>query len=125
LANVYSAACPSRQALDRLADKWSVLLIGALEAGPQRFGQLRDRIDGVSEKMLAQTLRSLERDGLVNRHSDRPDRTVVYQLTPLGETLRAPVAAIREWAEQYINDIETAREQADSRQSEDSGRVRD
>ncbi len=65
LANVYSAACPSRQALDRLADKWSVLLIGSLEAGPRRFGQLRGDVDGISEKMLAQTLRSLERDGLV------------------------------------------------------------
>src|ERR1700677_836639 len=69
LANVYSAACPSRQALDRLADKWSVLLIGSLEAGPRRFGQLRGDVDGISEKMLAQTLRSLERDGLVDRHA--------------------------------------------------------
>jgi DNA-binding HxlR family transcriptional regulator len=113
LANVYSAACPSRQALDRLADKWSVLLIGALEGGPRRFGQLRDQIDGISEKMLTQTLRGLERDGLVTRRPDA-DRTVLYQLTELGTTVRAPVAAIRAWAERYINDIERARAAADA-----------
>jgi DNA-binding HxlR family transcriptional regulator len=98
-----------------LADKWTVLLIGALEAGPRRFGQLRDQIDGISEKMLTQTLRGLERDGLITRQADRPDRTVVYELTPLGRTLRDPVAAIRAWAERYINDIEAARAEADSR----------
>ncbi|MET7283708.1 helix-turn-helix domain-containing protein [Kribbella sp. NPDC005582] len=114
LANVYSAACPSRQALDRLADKWSVLLIGALEAGPRRFGQLRDQVDGISEKMLVQTLRSLERDGLVAREADAADRTVTYQLTELGRTLQAPVAAVRAWAEQYINDIEDARAASDA-----------
>jgi DNA-binding HxlR family transcriptional regulator len=116
LANVYSAACPSRQALDRLADKWSVLLIGALEAGPRRFGQLRDQVDGISEKMLTQTLRSLERDGLITRRANRLDRAVVYQITELGETLREPVAAIRAWAERYVNDVERARERLDSHQ---------
>ncbi|MEW9553308.1 winged helix-turn-helix transcriptional regulator [Nonomuraea sp. NPDC050783] len=114
LASVYSAACPSRQALDRLADKWSVLLIGALEGGPQRFGRLRDQIDGISEKMLAQTLRSLERDGLVRRRPG-PDRGVSYSLTPLGRTLREPMQAIRAWAERYINEVEQAREAADAR----------
>ena len=112
LANVYSSACPSRQALDRLADKWSVLIIGCLETGAQRFGQLRDRIDGISEKMLTQTLRSLERDGLVVRRAG-PDRTVSYELTALGRTIREPMAAIRAWAEHYINDIEQARAAAD------------
>lgn len=115
LANVYSAACPSRQALDRMADKWSMLLIGSLERGPKRFGQLRDEIDGISEKMLTQTLRSLERDGLVSRdvHQDGA-RTVTYHLSALGRTLCQPMAAIRAWAERYINDIERAREAADT-----------
>lgn len=113
LASVYSAVCPSRQALDRLADKWSVLLVGALERGPQRFGQLRDQIDGISEKMLTQTLRSLERDGLVSRRRG-PDRAVTYCLTPLGRTLREPMAAIRAWAERYIDEVERAREAADA-----------
>ena len=113
LANVYSAACPSRQALDRMADKWSMLIIGSLERGPRRFGQLRDEIDGISEKMLTQTLRSLERDGLVSRHGDGA-RTVTYQLTRLGRTLCQPMAAVRAWAERYINDVERARETADN-----------
>lgn len=110
LANVYSAACPSRQALDRLADKWSVLLIGSLEAGPRRFGQLRGDVDGISEKMLAQTLRSLERDGLVDRQARASvPPAVTYQLTPLGRTLLEPMAAVRAWAERHINDVERAR----------------
>ncbi|KDN21568.1 winged helix-turn-helix transcriptional regulator [Amycolatopsis rifamycinica] len=113
LANVYSAACPSRQALDRLADKWSVLLIGALSPAPQRFGQLRDQIDGISEKMLTRTLRSLERDGLVSREA-LVDRTVIYRLTVLGRTLQEPMSAIRQWAERYINEIEQARLLSDS-----------
>ena len=91
----------------------AVLLIGSLESGPRRFGQLRDQIDGISEKMLAQTLQSLERDGLVTRHPDR-DRTVTYRLTPLGRTLREPMAAIRAWAERHINEVEQAREAVDS-----------
>lgn len=107
---MYSAACPSRQTLDRLADKWSVLLIGSLETGPKRFGQLRDQIDGISEKMLTQTLRSLERDGLVSRNAEPsvPPR-VTYRLTELGATLGAPMAAVRAWAERYIDDVERAR----------------
>ncbi|QFZ24556.1 transcriptional regulator [Saccharothrix syringae] len=112
LANVYSAACPSRQALDRLADKWSVLLVGSLEGGPRRFGQLFAAIDGISEKMLAQTLRSLERDGLVVRREGE-DRSVTYELTSLGRTVREPMAAIRAWAERYIDDIERARAATD------------
>jgi DNA-binding HxlR family transcriptional regulator len=110
LANVYSAACPSRQALDRIADKWTALIIGALDRGPMRFGQLRDAIDGISEKMLTQTLRSLERDGLVSRHDHGTTPPQVdYRLTELGTTLAAPVAAVRAWAERYIVEIEAAR----------------
>lgn len=117
LANVYSAACPSRQALDRIADKWTVLIIGALERGPLRFGQLRDAIDGVSEKMLTQTLRSLQRDGLVGRrdYGTMPPQ-VDYRLTDLGTTLTEPVAAVRAWAERYIVDVEVARVASDSAQ---------
>ena len=115
LANVYSAACPSRQALDRLADKWSVLLIGSLEAGPRRFGQLRDQVDGISEKMLTQTLRSLERDGLVTRTTSLAvPPSVTYELTDLGRSLGEPMAAVRAWAERYINDVEQSREAADA-----------
>ncbi|WSR61300.1 helix-turn-helix transcriptional regulator [Streptomyces sp. NBC_01198] len=115
LANVYTAACPSRQALDRLADKWSMLLIGSLEAGPRRFGQLRDQVDGISEKMLTQTLRSLERDGLVTRTaSPAVPPSVTYELTDLGRSLSEPMASVRAWAERYINDVERSREAADA-----------
>ncbi|MGW3040165.1 winged helix-turn-helix transcriptional regulator [Kitasatospora sp. NPDC001159] len=109
-ADVYSAPCPSRAALDRIADKWTVLIVGALAGGTKRFSELRTDIDGISEKMLTQTLRSLERDGLVSRqvHPVVPPR-VEYRLTELGRTLDAPLAAVRAWAEQYINDVEAAR----------------
>ncbi|MEO8392308.1 MAG: helix-turn-helix domain-containing protein [Chloroflexota bacterium] len=107
--NVYSATCATRQVLDRIADKWTTLVIGALEDGPQRFSQIQRRIDGISQKMLTQTLRSMERDGLVERavYAEVPPR-VVYTLTPLGETLRAPIAAIRHWAEAHISEVSAA-----------------
>ncbi|MFD8708328.1 winged helix-turn-helix transcriptional regulator [Kitasatospora sp. NPDC059648] len=84
--------------------------MGRLACGTRRFGELRDEIQGISEKMLAQTLRSLERDGLVSRevHPVVPPR-VEYRLTELGHTLEGPLAAVREWAEQHINEVERAR----------------
>jgi DNA-binding HxlR family transcriptional regulator len=107
--NVYSSTCPTRQVLDLIADKWTALVIGALEDEPQRFSQIQRRIDGISQKMLTQTLRSLERDGLVGRtvYAEVPPR-VVYTLTPLGETLCAPIAAIRHWAEAHIGEVTAA-----------------
>ncbi|MGV4980910.1 winged helix-turn-helix transcriptional regulator [Streptomyces sp. NRAIS4] len=109
-ADVYSAPCPSRAALDRIADKWTVLIVGVLNDGPRRYGELRDTIDGVSEKMLTQTLRSLERDGLVARTvTPTVPPKVEYRLTDLGRTLQEPLAAIRDWAERHINAVEAAR----------------
>lgn len=109
-ADVFSAPCPSRAALDRIADKWTALLVGALAPGPRRFGELRGEVEGISEKMLTQTLRSLERDGLVTRtvHPTVPPR-VDYELTDLGRTLEAPLRAVREWAERHINEVQRAR----------------
>ncbi|MGA4792097.1 winged helix-turn-helix transcriptional regulator [Nocardia sp. AB354] len=111
---MYSAPCPSRQALDRIADKWTALIVGCLSTGTKRYSELRAAIDGVSEKMLTQTLRSLERDGLIIRtvHSSGPLK-VDYQLTSLGRTLSDPLAAIRAWAETHINEINDARERFD------------
>ena len=86
------------------------MLIGQLESGPQRFGQLRDSADGISEKMLTQTLRGLERDGFVAR---RPDAMmppqVEYLLTPLGHSVLKPLAVLRAWAKQHISDVEQSR----------------
>src|ERR1700712_5585212 len=102
--------CPTRQTLDRLADRWTVVLIELLEIGPQRFGQLRDAADGISEKMLTQTLRNLERDGFIARRSvARMPPQVEYLLMPLGQSVLEPIAAIRAWSKQHISDIERSR----------------
>jgi DNA-binding HxlR family transcriptional regulator len=108
--NVYTATCPSRQALDLVADKWAVLIIGLLAKHPHRFGQLRRAIDGISQKMLTQTLRNLERDGLVDRRAFASvPVTVEYSLTPLGETLTEPLSLLCQWAEQHIGQVQEAR----------------
>ena len=114
-ADVYSAPCPSRAALDRIADKWTALIIGSLAQGTRRFSELRGEIDGVSDKMLTQTLRSMERDGLVVRtvHPTVPPK-VEYRLTDLGRTLEEPLAAVRDWAERHINSVERARLEFDT-----------
>ncbi|MCF2532513.1 winged helix-turn-helix transcriptional regulator [Yinghuangia soli] len=109
-ADVYSAKCATRQVLDHIASKWTVLIVDALGAGPLRHAQLRRRIEGVSQKMLTQTLRQLEADGFLDRtvHPTVPPE-VEYALTPLGESLREPIRAIRTWTEHHINEIEEAR----------------
>lgn len=102
----YSAGCPSRRLLDRIGDKWTVLIVGALAEGPRRFSELRRTIDGVSQKMLTQTLRGLERDGLVTRtvHAEVPPR-VEYQLTPAGRTLREPLKALERWSIEHFGQV--------------------
>ncbi len=108
--DVYTAACPSRQALDRIADRWTTLIIGQLAKRPHRFGELRRAINGISQKMLTQTLRGLERDGLVSRRVlPTTPVAVEYALTPLGETLIAPMAAIHAWAEAHVPEMLAAR----------------
>ena len=106
----YTAACPSRQALDRIGDRWTILVFGALADGPRRFTELARRIEGVSQKMLTQTLRGLERDGLVTRtvHATVPPR-VDYELTPLGRTLSGPIGALEQWALDHMGDVLAAR----------------
>jgi len=98
-ADVYSARCPSRVALDLIADKWAVLVAGCLVDGPKRHSWLRQRIGGISGKMLTRTLRELERAGLVERRifPEVPPR-VEYSLSPLGFSLREPVTALTDWA---------------------------
>ena len=107
---MYAAACPTRQALDRIADKWTALIVGLLDQRPHRFGELLRGIEGISQKMLTQTLRSLETDGLVSRKvSPTVPVTVEYSLTPTGRTLSAPLAAVRDWAETHISSVLAAR----------------
>jgi DNA-binding HxlR family transcriptional regulator len=106
--NVYAAQCPTRRALDRIADKWTALIVGLLAERTHRFGELRRSIEGISHKVLVQTLRSLERDGLVHRRPLAP--TVEYSLTPLGTSLVGPLASIRDWAEEHIDELQAARD---------------
>ena len=112
--NVYDAACPTRHVLDLIGDKWAALIVGLLEQRPQRFAALHRQIGGVSQKMLTQTLRRLERDGLVQRtvYAEVPPR-VEYALTPLGQTLCAPLAALRTWAEANIEAVKAAQQRYD------------
>lgn len=112
--NAFMAACPSRQVLDTISDKWVCLVISALEDGPRRYSELSTRIAGVSQKMLTQTLRSLERDGLVTRTvtPSVPVR-VDYELTSLGDTIVPVIHAIKKWAESHIDEIQTSRQAYD------------
>jgi DNA-binding HxlR family transcriptional regulator len=104
--NVYEAACPTRLVLNRIADKWTVLVVSSLQQGTKRFSTLQREIGGVSQKMLTQTLRGLERDGLVMRtiYPTVPPK-VEYTLTPLGCTLVGLVDAIRVWSETHIEAV--------------------
>jgi DNA-binding HxlR family transcriptional regulator len=113
----YARGCPSRDVLDQIGSKWAVLVMGELgRHGPCRFTQLRRQLAGVSEKMLTQTLRTLERDGLLRRtvYPEAPIR-VEYELTPLGQTLRGPLKALTEWSVQHIEEVLDAREEYDER----------
>jgi DNA-binding HxlR family transcriptional regulator len=107
--------CEVRQILDRVADKWSLLVIALLEHRTLRFTELRRRIDGISQRMLTVTLRQLERDGLVRRtvHPVVPPR-VDYALTPLGSTLHATIQALVTWTEVHQDEIAAARADYDA-----------
>lgn len=99
--DVYAAMCPCRDMLDLLAQRWTALVIGTLEEGPQRFGRIRDRLEGVSPKVLTQTLRRLEDKGLLTRtvYAEVPAR-VEYELTDLGRSTAVPLRSLRTWAEE-------------------------
>ncbi len=113
--NAYDPDCPTRVVLDRIADKWAVLLLGLLSRGPMRFNQLRREIRGLSQKMASQTLKSLERDGLVSRRAfTTVPVTVEYAITPLGETLTATVDALRLWGETHIEEVQAAQRRYDA-----------
>lgn len=113
--NAYVAECPSRQVLDAISDKWVTLVLSALADGPQRYSDLARQIAGVSQKMLTQTLRTLERDGLLTRTitPSVPVR-VDYELTTLGQTILPVVAAIKQWSEAHIEQIHKARRAYDT-----------
>jgi DNA-binding HxlR family transcriptional regulator len=114
------AECPVRGALDRVGDKWTALTLIALAAAPSRFSALRRAIPDISKRMLTQTLRELERDGMITRHvfPTRPPG-VEYRLSPLGDSALGPLAALVEWAEGSRAGIGSARERFDAGLAQD------
>ncbi|RMQ47726.1 putative transcriptional regulator [Pseudomonas cichorii] len=110
----FSSECPSRALFDQIADKWSMMVLAALDDGPQRFNMLKRRLEGVTQKSLTQCLRRLERNGLVARHviSSSPV-AVQYEVTQLGRTLQHPLRALHEWTLAKLPEVETARQQFD------------
>ncbi|GAB2514405.1 winged helix-turn-helix transcriptional regulator [Nocardia heshunensis] len=117
--DAYIQECPTRHLLDRISDKWVSLLLNALADGPRRYSDLSRIVTGVSQKMLTQSLRSMERDGLVSRTVTAavPVR-VDYELTTLGRTLLPVMQAIKAWAETHIEDVLTARDTYDNSATE-------
>jgi DNA-binding HxlR family transcriptional regulator len=117
-ADVFNANCASRQVLELLAEKWALLVIHALGDGAKRTSQLRQRVGGISEKMLTQTVRKLERNGFVTREVYRqvPPR-VEYRLSELGRSLVDTVAALDRWVEDHIAAVEEARSRFDASSS--------
>lgn len=119
--DAYLADCPASHLLDRIGSKWSGLVLTALAEGPQRHSDLGRTVAGASQKMLTQTLRALERDGLVTRAvtPSVPVR-VDYALTPLGSSLCGLLAAMKEWAEDHIDEVFAARARYDAASSPES-----
>lgn len=114
--NVYDPGCPARQVLDRLGDKWALLVLDRLQDGAVRFNGLRQAIRGISQKVLSQVLKRLERDGLVSREAFATvPVTVEYALTPLGRTLTETVAVLTHWAETNMCAIAQAQARYDAR----------
>ena len=106
--------CPTQQVLDIVANKWTVIVLYCLAYGPRRYSEIQQRIEGISQKVLTQTLRRLERHGLIARQvlSEMPPN-VEYSLTPLGRTLLEPLQAIANWSRAHFSEVDAARNQYD------------
>lgn len=109
-----TAACPIRDVLDRIGDKWSVLIVVQLKDGPVRFGALRRQIGDISQRMLTETLRHLQRDGFISRHVyPTVPPSVEYALTDLGRSLLLPLDQLVEWSAQNHDMVKAARKEFD------------
>lgn len=119
--NPYQQGCPTRRILDRIGDRWTVLVVGALGDDTVRFSELKRRVEGISQKMLTQTLREMERDGLVIRtvFAQVPVR-VDYRLTEAGLSLRAPLKALEDWSIEFLGTVLTAQQSYDQDQDVDA-----
>ncbi len=116
--NLLHAQCPTRLVLELVADKWTILVFHFLTQGTKRYRELQREVGGISQKMLTQTLRQMEEDGLVSRmvFPEVPPRTE-YTLTPLGHSLREPLAGLSAWAIQHLGEIQAARQAYAARQA--------
>ncbi|PLX95709.1 MAG: transcriptional regulator [Desulfuromonas sp.] len=113
--DVYAKNCPSRMVLDRISNKWSMLILNRLQEETVRFNQLRREIDGISQKVLSQSLKQLERDGLVRREAfPTVPVTVEYSITDLGQTLAETVHLLTHWAEKNFDAVLQAQQRYDA-----------
>ena len=111
---VYRADCPSRAILDQIADKWSMLVLAVLSE-PRRFNAIKRRLDGITQRVLTQTLRRLERNGMVTRRIlPGPPLGVEYALTPLGRSLQGPFASLYEWTVENMDTIQALQHEYDN-----------
>lgn len=110
---VFSAQCPSRSSLARIANKWTAMIVILLHREPRRFGELHREVEGITKKVLVDTLRALERDGMVERGEDA-DGHVRYRLTELGATLHEPLTALQIWAESHVEQVLEAQDRYDT-----------
>jgi DNA-binding HxlR family transcriptional regulator len=115
LPSVLNCDCPSQRVLELITRKWTALVIAVLAEGTHRYSALQNRIKGVSQKVLTETLRSLERDGLLKRtvHAAVPPK-VEYSLTPLGRSLKKILVPVCRWAEEHLHEVEAFRRQTKS-----------
>ncbi|MFJ4707315.1 winged helix-turn-helix transcriptional regulator [Streptomyces anulatus] len=114
MSDAFTADCPARTVLNHVSSRWGVLILASLREGPMRFYVLRDRIGGISEKMLSQNLRVFVRDGLIAREVEATvPPQVTYSLTPLGRELAVTLGGLVEWITHRIGDIVAARERHD------------
>lgn len=111
---VYRANCPTRVILDQIADKWSMMVLAVLVPGPRRFNAIKRRLEGITQRVLTQTLRKLERNGMIHRRvlGGSPPG-VEYTLTPLGRSLQEPFAALYDWTLAHIDTIQKRQEAYD------------
>lgn len=113
----FSVDCPSRLLFEQIADKWSMMILTVLDGGPLRFNAVKRRLEGITQKALTQTLRRLERNGLLERRVIPSSQIAVeYQITSLGRTLQAPFKALYAWTKDHMPDVERARQTYDERE---------
>lgn len=114
---VFSAKCPSRASLARIANKWTAMIVILLEGQPRRFSELHRELEGIAKKVLIDTLRALERDGMVTR-TERSDGHHEYALTALGRTLHDPLVALQVWAQSHVDEVQDAQDRYDAAQDD-------